>query len=77
MLICHIQRNIFILKRLGSVLTGGAVYNELLKLSGTVTGEVFRQLIYLKQSAQVNRPKSENRHTKLIFLHNYTKPHIG
>lgn len=34
------------------------VYNELLKPSGTITGEVCRQqLLYLKQSVQENQPK--------------------
>lgn len=56
----------------------GIVYYELLKPSEKITGEVYRrQLMRLKRMVEQNRPEWENRHDKLIFLHDNAKPHTA
>ena len=48
----------------------GIIYYELLKPSETITGDRYRlQLIRLNQALKEKRPEWDNKHNKLILLH--------
>ena len=52
------------------------IYCELLKPSETITGDRL-QLIRLNQALKEKRPEWDNRHNKLILLHDNARPHIA
>ena len=53
-------------------------YYELLKPSETITGDRYRlQLIRLNQALKEKRPEWDNRHNKLILLHDNARPHVA
>lgn len=55
----------------------GIIYYELLESTLTITGELYRtQLIRLKRALHEKRPEWENRHEKLILLHDNARPHV-
>ena len=54
------------------------IYYELLKPSETITGDRYRlQLIRLNQALKEKRPEWDNRHNKLILLHDNARPHVA
>lgn len=56
----------------------GVIYHELLKPSETITGDVYRrQLMRLKRAIEEKRPEWDNRHDKIILLHDNARPHIA
>ena len=56
----------------------GVIYYELLKPSETITGDRYRlQLIRLNQALKEKRTKWDNRHDKLILLHDNARPHVA
>jgi [histone H3]-lysine36 N-dimethyltransferase SETMAR len=55
----------------------GIIYFELLESNEKITGESYRkQLIRLKRALIDKRPEWENRHNKLILLHDNARPHV-
>lgn len=51
------------------------IYYELLKPSETITGDRYRlQLIRLNRALKEKRPEWDNRHNKLILLHDNARP---
>ena len=55
----------------------GVIYYQLLEPSKTITGERYRlQLMCLKRVLNEKRPEWENRHEKLILLHDNARPHV-
>ena len=52
------------------------IYYELLKPSETITGDRYR-LIRLNQALKEKRPEWDNRHNKLILLHDDARPHVA
>lgn len=56
----------------------GVIYHELLKPSETITGDRYRlQLIRLSRALKEKRPEWDNRHNKLILLHDNVRPHVA
>lgn len=56
----------------------GVVYYELLKPSETITSDRYRlRLIGLNQTLKEKRPEWNNRHYKLILLHDNARPHVA
>ena len=54
----------------------GVVYYELLKPGDSMTGDRL-QLIRLSRALQEKRPEYEQRHDKVIFLHDNARPHVA
>ena len=55
----------------------GFVYYELLKPGDFITGDRYRlQLIRLSRTLREKRPKYEQRHDKVILLHDNARPHV-
>lgn len=56
----------------------GVVYYELLEPGQTVTGDYYRlQLMRLSRALKEKRPIYEQRHDKVILLHDNARPHIA
>ena len=56
----------------------GLVYYKLLKPGNSITGDRYRlQLIRLSRALRKKRPKYEQRHDKVILLHDNTRPHVA
>lgn len=56
----------------------GVIYYELLKPNETITGERYRlQLMRLSRALTEKRPLYEQRHDKLILLHDNARPHVA
>lgn len=56
----------------------GVVYYELLKSKERITGKLYRtQLMRLSQALKEKRPQYEERHDKVILLHDNARPHIA
>jgi len=54
----------------------GLVYYELLKPGDSITGDQYRlQLIHLSRALREKWPEYEQRHDKVIFLHDNARPH--
>ena len=53
----------------------GFVYYKLLKPGDSITSD--RQLIRLSRALQEKRPKYEQRHDKVILLHDNARPHVA
>jgi len=56
---------------------GCLVYYELLKPGDSITGDRYRQLIRLSHALREKRPEYEQRHDKVILLHDNTRPHVA
>jgi len=55
----------------------GLVYDELLKPGDSITGDRYRlQLNRLSRSLREKRPEYEQRHDKIILLHDNVRPHV-
>ena len=55
----------------------GLVYYEL-KLGDSITGDRYRlQLIRLSRALREKRPEYEQRHDKVILLHDNARPHVA
>jgi len=55
----------------------GVVYYELLKPGDSITGDRYRlQLIRLSRALREKRPEYEQRHDKVILLHDNARPHV-
>jgi len=64
----------------GSVSGGqkGLVYYELLKPGDSITGDRYRlQLIHLSCALREKRPEYEQRHDKVILLHDNVRSHVA
>ena len=56
----------------------GVVYYELLQQGQTITGDLYRaQLMSLSQALKEKRPQYEQRHDKVILLHDNARPHVA
>jgi len=56
----------------------GFVYYELLKPGDSITGDQYRlQLIRLSRALRENRPEYEQRHDKVILIHDNARPHVA
>lgn len=56
----------------------GVVYYELLKPGESITGNRYRvQLMRLSRALREKRPQYEQRHEKVILLHDNAKPHVA
>jgi len=56
----------------------GLVYYKLLKPINSITGDWYRlQLIRLSHALREKRPKYEQRHDKVILLHDNARPHVA
>lgn len=56
----------------------GVIYYELLKPNETITGERYRtQLMRLSRALKQKRPEFEERHDKVILLHDNARPHVA
>ena len=56
----------------------GLVYYELLKPGDSITGDRYRlQLIRLNCALREKRPEYEQRHDKVILLHDNARPHVA
>lgn len=56
----------------------GVVYYELLQPNETITGERYRtQLMRLSRALKEKRPQFEQRHDKVILLHDNARPHVA
>lgn len=56
----------------------GVIYYELLKPNETITGERYRlQLMRLSRALKEKRPLYEQRHDKVILLHDNARPHVA
>ena len=54
------------------------IYYELLKPNKTITGERYRiQLMRLSRALREKRPQFEQRHEKVILLHDNARPHVA
>ena len=54
----------------------GLVYYELLKPGDSITGDRYRlQLIRLSRALREKRPEYEQRHNKIILLHDNARPY--
>jgi len=55
----------------------GLVYYELLKPGDSITGDRYRlQLIRLSRALREKRPEYEQRHNKVILLHDNARPYV-
>lgn len=56
----------------------GVIYYELLKPNETITGDRYRlQLMRLSRALKEKRPLYEQRHDKVILLHDNARPHVA
>ena len=56
----------------------GIVYYELLQPNQTITGDLYRrQLMRLSRTMKEKRPQYEQRHDKVILLHDNARPHVA
>lgn len=56
----------------------GVIYFELLKPNETITGDRYRlQLMRLSRALMEKRPLFEQRHDKVILLHDNARPHVA
>jgi len=56
----------------------GLVYYELLKPGDSITGDRYRlQLIRLSRALREKQPEYEQRHDKVILLHDNARPHVA
>lgn len=56
----------------------GVIYYELLKPNETITGDRYQlQLMRLSQALKEKRPLYEQRHDKVILLHDNARPHVA
>lgn len=56
----------------------GVIYYELLKPKETITGDRYRlQLMRLSRALKEKRPLYEQRHDKVILLHDNARPHVA
>ena len=56
----------------------GLIYYELLKLGDSIPGDQYRlQLIRLSRALREKRPEYEQRHDKVILLHDNAWPHVA
>lgn len=56
----------------------GVVYYELLKPNETITGQLYRtQLMRLSRALKEKRPQYNERHDKVILLHDNARPHVA
>lgn len=56
----------------------GVVYYELLEPNETITGDRYRlQLMRLSRALREKRPEYEQRHNKVILLHDNARPHVA
>jgi len=56
----------------------GLVYYELLKPGDSITDDRYRlQLIRLSRALREKRPEYEQRHDKVILLHDNARPHVA
>jgi len=56
----------------------GLVYYELLKPGDSITSDRYRlQLIRLSHALREKRPEYEQRHDKVILLHDNVRPHVA
>jgi len=56
----------------------GLVYCELLKPGDSITGDRYQlQLIRLNHALREKRPEYEQRHDKVILLHDNARPHVA
>lgn len=56
----------------------GVIYYELLKPNETITGDRYQlQLMCLSQALKEKRPLYEQRHDKVILLHDNARPHVA
>jgi len=56
----------------------GLVYYELLKSGDSITGDQYRlQLIRLSRALREKRPEYEQKHNKIILLHDNVRPHVA
>lgn len=56
----------------------GVVYYELLQPNHTITGDLYRrQLMRLCRALKEKRPQYEQRHDKVILLHDNARPHVA
>jgi len=56
----------------------GLVYYELLKSGDSITSDRYRlQLIRLSHALRKKWPEYEQRHDKVIFLHDNARPHVA
>ena len=53
------------------------VYYELLKPGDSITGDRYRLLIRLSRALREKRSEYEQRHNKVILLHNNARPHVA
>jgi len=54
------------------------VYYELLKFGDSITGDRYRlQLIHWSHALREKRPEYEQRHDKVILLHDNARPHVA
>jgi len=54
------------------------VYYELLKSDDSITSDRYRlQLIHLSRALREKRPEYEQRHDKIILLHDNARPHVA
>jgi len=76
----HQHYRTFIIRKSCSVSGGNQknlVYYELLKPGDSITGDWYRlQLIHLSHALREKRPEHEQRHDKVILLHDNARPHI-
>ena len=56
----------------------GVIYYELLQPGETITGARYRtQLMRLSRALQEKRPQYEQRHEKVMLLHDNARPHVA
>ena len=56
----------------------GLVYYELLKSGDSITGDQYQlQLIRLSRALREKRPQYEQKHNKIILLHDNVRPHVA
>lgn len=56
----------------------GVIYYELLEPDETITGERYRtQLMRLSRALREKRPQYDQRHDKVILLHDNARPHVA
>jgi len=76
----HQYHRTFIVRKSCSV-SGGTkrvLFTELLKPGDSITGDRYRlQLIRLSRALRGKRPEYEQRHDKVILLHDNARPHVA